>query len=146
MMSGQAAVAVAVSGVQVISAAASVWGKPRTFRGDGTAEERSAFTFFALSTLFLVFSAGAHAWMLRMPIYEHVVAPLERQQKKIMNVDANEDERLGLVSTDHENSFALEKANALRIAKLNISYEVAVAYVFMVTLVRFPPLLITDMF
>ena len=143
MMSGQAAVAVAVSGVQVASAAASVWGKPRTFQGDGTAEERSAFTFFALSTLFLVVSAGAHTWMVRMPVYEHIAAPLERQKNKTIGVDAHEDERLGLISTGHGNSFAHGKANALRIAKLNISYEVAVAYVFMVTLVRFlflPPL------
>ena len=137
-MSGQAAVAVAVSGVQVASAAASVWGKPRTFQGDDTAEEHSAFTFFALSTLFLVVSAGAHAWMVRMPVYEHITAPLERQKIRTIGVDAHEDERLGLISGRRGNLFAHEKANALRIAKLNISYEVAGAYVFIVTLVSFP--------
>ncbi|KIM45965.1 hypothetical protein M413DRAFT_298833 [Hebeloma cylindrosporum] len=140
MMSGQAAVAVAVSGVQVASAAASLWGKPRTYKGDGTAEERSAFTFFALSTLFLVVSWAAHTWMVRMPVYEHIAAPLERQKKKTIGEDAHVDERLGLISTGHGNSFAHEKANALRIAKLNISYEVAVAYVFMTTLAVFPPI------
>jgi equilibrative nucleoside transporter 1/2/3 len=140
MMSGQAAVAVAVSGVQVVSAAASVWGKPRSFESDGTAEERSAFMFFSLSTLFLIVSAVAHAWMVRMPVYEHVAAPLEKERKRIGG-DAHEDERHGLISTGLGNSFAQEKANVLRIAKLNISYEVAVACVFMVTLVRFPRLL-----
>lgn len=147
-MSGQAAVAVAVSGVQVVSAAVSVWGKPRTFQGDGTAEERSAFAFFTLSTLFLVVSAGAHTWLVRMPVYERIAAPLERQKMKTIGMDAHEDERLGLISTGHGNSFAHGRANALRVAKLNISYEVAVAYVFVVTLVRFlflPPL-IMEMF
>ena len=145
MMSGQAAVAVAVSGVQVASAAASVWGKPRTFQGDGTAEERSAFTFFTLSTLFLVVSAGAHAWMVRMPIYEHIAAPLERQKNKAIGLNADEDERLGFISTGHGNSSAHDRANVLRVAKLNISYEVTIAYVFTITLVRFPPL-IMEMF
>ncbi|KDR83463.1 hypothetical protein GALMADRAFT_55065 [Galerina marginata CBS 339.88] len=138
-MSGQAAVAVAVSGVQVISAVASVHGKPRTYISDGSAEERSAFFFFSLSTLFLLFSAAAHAWMVRMPVYQHVAGSLEREQKKVSNEIGHEDERRGLVSGDAI-ALSSDKANAIRVAKLNISYEIAVAYVFVVTLAVYPPI------
>jgi equilibrative nucleoside transporter 1/2/3 len=77
--------------------------------------------------------------MVRMPVYERVAAPLEQERKKFSE-DARDDERRGLISTGLGNSVAHEKANALRIAKLNMSYEVAVAYVFMVTLAVYPPI------
>ncbi|KAF9482455.1 hypothetical protein BDN70DRAFT_853218 [Pholiota conissans] len=140
MMAGQAAVAVAVSGVQVISAAASVWGKPSTFVSDGSAEERSAFFFFFLSTVFLVASWAAHAWLIRMPIYQTVAAPLERGVKKLHAEDGHERERWGLISSQPTHSPATDKVNALRIAKVNIPYEIAVAYVFVVTLAVYPPI------
>ncbi|KAJ3514880.1 hypothetical protein NLJ89_g2103 [Agrocybe chaxingu] len=135
MMSGQAAVAVAVSGVQVISAAASVMGKTRSYASDGSAEERSAFMFFALSTLFLIASAAANTWMVRMAVYQHIAASLEKPLKKSLTEDAHEDERRGLISDHpHGDSMSDMKSNTIRIAKANITYEVAVAYVFMVTL------------
>lgn len=131
MMSGQAAVAVAVSGVQVLSASFSVWGKPRTYVSTGSAEERSAFIFFGLSTLFLVASAGAHAWLVSMPAYKIVAGSLE-QHKKLSG--GTSEERLGLVSSGRTD-ISHAKANAIRVLKANVSYEVAVAYVFVVTLV-----------
>jgi len=137
MMSGQAAVAVAVSGVQVISAAASIWGKPRTFASDGSAEERSAFMFFALSTLFLIASGVAHRWLIRTPAYQRVAASLEREQRKTRNEDSLEDERLGLISSEPLEVLASNvKANAIRVGKQNLPFEIAVAYVFLTTLVR----------
>ncbi|KAF8165080.1 nucleoside transporter-domain-containing protein [Crassisporium funariophilum] len=139
MMSGQAAVAVAVSGVQVISAAASVYGKPRTFVSDGSAEERSAFIFFSLSTLFLVASAVTHTWLTNMPVYQHVAASLERDHKKGQGESGHADERRGLISTG-PSDLASDRANTIRVAKLNVTYEVAVAYVFVITLAVFPPI------
>ncbi|KAF8913719.1 nucleoside transporter-domain-containing protein [Gymnopilus junonius] len=135
LMSGQAAVAVAVSGVQVISAYASVHGKPRTFASDGSAEERSAYWFFSLSTLFLLFSLVAHTWMIRMPVYQHVAVSLETERKTAGDV-GHEEERRGLVSSPNDTSLPSDRQNAIRVARLNISYEVAVAYVFVVTLVH----------
>lgn len=136
-MAGQAAVAVAVSGVQVISSVASVWGKPAVYTSDGSAEERSAFMFFLLSTLFLVVSWVAHNWLVRMPVYQTVAASLERSAKKTHGEDGHETERRGLISSELASSLKIDKANAFRIAKLNLPYEVAVAYVFVVTLVCF---------
>jgi equilibrative nucleoside transporter 1/2/3 len=137
MMSGQAAVAVAVSSVQVISAAAFLWGKTKESieanLKDGSAEEKSAFTFFALSTVFLVASAVAHGWLVRMPIYKTIIAPLE--QHKTIRETGSPHERQALTSVGRS-EFSDEKNRITRVAKANITYEIAVAYVFVVTLVR----------
>lgn len=135
MMAGQAAVAVAVSGVQVVSAAASVWGKPSTFASDGSAEERSAFVFFFLSTLFLLVCGAAHAWLVKMPAYHTVAAALERGAKKYHNEDGHAREHWGLISSEPTRSSDVDKANYFRIAKLNMPFEIGAAYVFVVTLV-----------
>lgn len=130
MMSGQAAVAVAVSGVQVISSATSTMGKPRSFTGDGSAEEKSAFAFFLLATVFLVFTYGAHEYLVRMPLYNHVAGSLEEGAK----ISLGGEERSRSVSRSRS-EVTDERKNVLRIAKANVSYEVAVACVFMITLV-----------
>lgn len=134
MVAGQAAVAVAVSGVQVISSAASVAGKPRTYISDGSAEEQSAFIFLALSTVFLLVSAGVHTWLIRMPVYKHVAASLEHKSKKNEIDIIQEEERRALIPRDLVEPRS-DKNNVIRVAKINIVYEVAVGYVFLVTLV-----------
>ena len=133
IMAGQAAVAVAVSGVQVISSAASVVGKHRTHTSDESVEEQSAFIFFALSTIFLLVSGGVHTWLIRMPVYEVVAASLERRSKIHDDPVQVEDHRALIPS----GSATLQggKSDVIRIAKINIVYEVAAAYVYLVTLV-----------
>ena len=133
MMAGQAAVAVVVSGVQVISSAVSVVGKSPTYTSYGAAEERSAFIFLALSTAFLLVSFGVHTWFIRMPVYKLVAASLE---SKLKNQDdsVQEEERRELIPRG-ATTLQSNKADAIRVAKINIVYEVAVAYVFLVTLV-----------
>ncbi|KAK7015524.1 hypothetical protein VNI00_019105 [Paramarasmius palmivorus] len=143
MLSGQAAVAVAVSTVQVLSATASVHGEDRPVDGltrDKNPEERAAFIFFGLSTIFLLVTVGAQWWLTRMPQYHAVAGSLEAAHKPGRS-SGTDDETRGLVSggrSDHETS--IEKARIIRVAKTNIVYEVAVAYVFMVTLAVFPPI------
>lgn len=136
MMSGQAAVAVAVSGVQVASSALFLaGGTPESIAANaisGGAEERAAFFFFALSTAFLGLSALANDWLVSMPAYKALIAPLEGKK----SADTGSiDERQALTSFGRTSN-SEEKARILRIAKSNVVYEVAVAYVFMVTLVR----------
>ena len=133
VMAGQAAVAVVVSGVQVISSAASVVGKPRTYISDGSAEEQSAFIFLALSTAFLIFCAGVHTWFIRMPVYKLVAASLENKSKN-QHDTVREEERRELIPNGSA-TLQSDKANVIRVAKVNIVYEVAVALVFLVTLV-----------
>jgi equilibrative nucleoside transporter 1/2/3 len=133
IMAGQAAVAVVVSGVQVISSAASVVGKPRTHISNGSAEEQSAFIFLALSTAFLLVSAGVHTWFIRMPVYKLVAASLESKSKN-QDDPVQEEERRELMPSGSA-TLQSDKANVIRVAKINIVYEVAVAYVFLITLV-----------
>ncbi|KAJ7162577.1 nucleoside transporter-domain-containing protein [Mycena crocata] len=138
VMAGQAAVAVAVSGVQVFSAIASVWGQSRetvSAVSNGEPEEKSAFIFFSLSTVFLIVTAAAHGWLVTMPAYKTVVGSLEN--KKVVSENGSSDELRGLVLTGGEN-MEDEKGQIMRVAKANVTYEVAVSYVFVVTLAVFP--------
>ncbi|KAF5363799.1 hypothetical protein D9756_000782 [Leucocoprinus leucothites] len=139
MMAGQAAVAVAVSGVQVVSAAASTWGKAGTFVSDGSAEERAAFIFFTLSTLFLVTSAGTHTWLVNMPSYKAVAAPLEQHAAKSHHGTLDDITPQPLASRGRSEA-SDDRQQVIRIAKANMMYEVAVAYVFLITLAVFPPI------
>ena len=132
MMAGQAAVAVAISLVQVVSATLSVWAhrdSVTTYESDGSAEARSAFVFFTLSALYLLLVAGAHAWMVAQPVYRSVTAALEPARKS----DGGADERRALVSSGPSGQSAT--AQIFRVAKRNALYEIAVSYVFAVTLV-----------
>ncbi|TRM68483.1 nucleoside transporter-domain-containing protein [Schizophyllum amplum] len=138
LMSGQAAVAVAISIVQVISAAGSVWTHDDSLLlSDGTAEARSAFVFFTLSALYLLVVAGAHAWMVAQPVYRSVASALEPHRK----ADGTPDERHALVSAGPTEGSA--SAQIWRVARSNVLYEIAVAYVFVVTLSVFPPITIS---
>ena len=133
MMAGQA-VAVVVSGVQV-SSAASVVGKYRTraYISNGSAEEQSAFVFLALSTAFLLVCAGVHTWFIRMPVYKLVATSLESKSNN-QDDPVQEEERRELIPSGSA-TLQSNKANVIRVAKINIVYEVAVALVFLVTLV-----------
>lgn len=138
VMTGQGAVAVVVSGVQVLSAIASVWGASpeaiSTYEADGVAEERSAFIFFALSTVFLLMTTAAHGWMITMPAFKAIVAPFERSKSAVLASEGRSHERESLVSSGQP-SIVDAKSQVFRVAKANITYEMAVSYVFVVTLV-----------
>lgn len=139
VMSGQGAVAVAVSGVQVLSATASVWGTaPETVLAtlkDGEAEERSALIFFALSTLFLLATTSALAYLMAMPAYKDVVGLFDQRQIHARSFSGDSDERRGLVSSGRCSVVSEGQSQIWRVAKANLTYEIAVAYIFIVTLV-----------
>jgi equilibrative nucleoside transporter 1/2/3 len=138
VISGQAAVAVVVSGVQVVAAAASLWGVPEesisTFKISNDAEARSAFIFFALSTMFLVATTWATKWFVASPAYRAVVATSE-PKSALSYDDGDPEERRGLMSLGGNDS-SEKRRRILRVAKANIIYEIAVALDFIITLVR----------
>jgi equilibrative nucleoside transporter 1/2/3 len=141
VMSGQAAVAVVVSGVQVLSAAVSIWGQPPetlvAYKSDGKAEEKSAFIFFMLSAVFLIASVGAHAWLASLPTYKVVIVPFDQRKELGQLAQGHTSlEDQDLMSGGREED---AKGRILRVAKANVIYEVAVAYVFIVTLVSARP-------
>lgn len=160
VMSGQGAIGVAVSGVQMLSAIASVWSTSQNpIAGDGTgsilssnwfstynlrlyvgiAEERSAFAFLGLATLFLASTIGLLTWLTSMPTYKAVMGPFERRQQQIRSSSRGRShERQDLVSRGRSRSSVAPESGLSqlwRVAKTNIIYEVTVAYVFTVTLV-----------
>ncbi|KAG6833854.1 hypothetical protein H0H87_011788 [Tephrocybe sp. NHM501043] len=140
MMSGQAAVAVVVSSVQVLSSALFLWkATPEKIAAnaiDGEAEKDSARVFFALSTLFLVLSAFAHKVLVSKPTYKTLVGPLEQKfLPETGTIEASQ-----LLTSHGRESYTTEKDRIIRVAKANIVYELAVAYVFIVTLAVYPPI------
>jgi equilibrative nucleoside transporter 1/2/3 len=135
VMSGQAAVAVIVSGVQVLTSAASVWGVPEeiisSFVIDGESQKRSAFVFFSLSTIFLVITAAAHRRFVALPVYNIIV-----ERKSLIRQDESDfGEREDLVPSSRGLEISDRKHQILSVAKANVIYEVAVAFVFIVTMV-----------
>ena len=136
MMSGQAAIAVGMSTVQVISILASESFSDaehsKKTSHDRTVEERSACAFFALSACFLAASAFAHRTLTRMHEYRILVAPMESETMR---------ERQALPMFGQE-TVKDQIHQILSVAKANIIYEIAVAYVAVVTLVGFSILLI----
>ena len=139
VMSGQGAIGVIVSSIQVLSATASVWGTspdtPSALAEDGAAEARSAFAFLGLSSIFLVGVTAAFAWLTVQPAYKAAIDPFEHRQRRVRSTSASMSEREGLISGGQ--TVASEtKGQIMRVARANITYEIAVAYTLIVTLVR----------
>ncbi|KAG2148126.1 nucleoside transporter-domain-containing protein [Suillus clintonianus] len=151
MISGQAAIAVVVSVVQVVTSALSVWGStPEAIAafisndgvGDGKAEQDSARTFFGISALFMVSTFMAYAWMARLPAYKATVGILENNIK-LHGALGSPTETGGLVFSSTEQASHEERNQIIRVFKANIIYEFALAYVFVITLAIFPVITIT---
>jgi len=146
-MSGQAAVGVVVSGVQVLSAAASTRIAPvlevsaRATVVSRTPEETSASLFFGLSTIFLIVTMGVHTWMMSLPAYKALIAR-PRFNSRVSESESTEEIR-GLTSGLPETKKQTGKGQILRLAKLNLPYNFAVAYVFAITLSVFPPITVS---
>ncbi|KAI9509698.1 hypothetical protein F5148DRAFT_1185877, partial [Russula earlei] len=132
-MAGQAAIGVMVSLVQLVSAAISL--RLRSAQSGRTPEEVSAFVCFAFATCLLCISLVAHSWLVRTPAYEILISPIEQR----MRTDKLE-ERQALLSSSYVARATKPKqetasARIIRVARANVIYELAVACVFIVTLV-----------
>ena len=97
----------------------------------------------------MVFTLGAHAFLMRLPAYQAVVRPFEASKGLIVEAEIMDEEQ-GEDGVVYENepflsgSIELQvpgQVGILHIAKTNILYNFAVAYVFVITLVS--PLLDT---
>lgn len=141
-MSGQAAVAVAVSSVQVISSAISVYGStPLTpvmsaTDRDGKAEEESARIFFGVSALYAIATLLAYRWLASLPVYTKTMGALEDNLRARVALD-EADELQALLPPALPDSAGGN--HILRVLKTNFIYNFAVGYVFTVTLVSFLP-------
>jgi solute carrier family 29 (equilibrative nucleoside transporter), member 1/2/3 len=146
VMSGQAAVGVAVSVLQVISASGSKASKaadtihPRT--RDAEPEKKTdwgALAFFTIATAFLVLSLGAQRFITRTKEYQMILSETEEEQL------VNSEEAQHLVSSYASFDSVADLYNApppppltpMEMLKVNKVYNAAIALVFIVTLVRF---------
>lgn len=139
VLSGQAAVAVAVSAVQVASSMISLWGSPlkpvsmeviTADSRDEHPEEIAARIFFAVSTIFLGITLAAYTWLTRQPFYKSVTGPLE-SYREVGAID----ELTGLVANDCTNSPTDANSRVFQVCKQNLIFMFSIAYVFAVTLV-----------
>jgi len=140
VVSGQAAVGVAVSAIQLLGALASVKSSAvgATVIEERGAETRSAFLFFTLSTIFYVFSAGAYAWLTKTPEYREIKGGHGTRRISISMSQSftADDEGAGLVSGQSKDVTSSPVARTIAMIKTNLPFNFTVAWVFAVTLVR----------
>ena len=135
VLSGQAAIGVAISAVQVVSAAMSV---PTTLvvtlvadESDYLAHGMTARIFFGISTVFLITTLAAYAWLMKQAFYKSVTGAA-KQQGAVQDID----ELTGLVSSDDRRNIVAEASSPVYgILKRNWVFMFSIAYVFAVTLV-----------
>ncbi|KAI6047060.1 nucleoside transporter-domain-containing protein [Pisolithus marmoratus] len=145
-VSGQAAIAVIVSTVELISSTLSVWGaSPEAIAtfiaedgvGDGKTEESAARIFFGASVLFMAFVFAASVWLTKQPLYKSTVGLLDHQLKA-SEVAEDDEERHGLVSSRQIISSPSPSSDLWRVFKTNLSFMFSTAYIFITTLAIFP--------
>ncbi|KAG8218815.1 nucleoside transporter-domain-containing protein [Butyriboletus roseoflavus] len=142
VLSGQAAVAVAVSAVQVASSMISLWGSPlkpvsmeaiTTDSRDKHPEEIAARIFFAVSTVFLGITLAAYTWLTKQSFYKSVTGSLERH-REVGDID----ELTGLVADGCRNPLTDANSRVYQVFKQNMIFMFSIAYVFAVTLAVYP--------
>ena len=140
VVSGQGAVGVAVSAIQLLSAIASVKASPAGFTvmEERAAEARSAFVFFSLSTVFLIFSAGAYAWLMKTPEYREITGDNKTRRVSISLSQSftSDGEGAGLVSGRSRVAPPSPVARTIAMIRTNLPFNFTAAWVFTVTLVR----------
>ncbi|KAF8510363.1 nucleoside transporter-domain-containing protein [Hysterangium stoloniferum] len=139
VMSGYAAVGVLVSLIQVLTTLAGIRKASILDAVDEEEAARGAFLFFASSTLFLLSTLVLHSWLLTMPAFRSVVIPYEAS-KNLIRVD---EDRGTLVADrnvdDHKSLASARRDHIIEVGKMNLEYNVAIGYVYLVTLSVFPP-------
>ncbi|KAL4081983.1 nucleoside transporter-domain-containing protein [Scleroderma yunnanense] len=147
MVSGQAAVGVVVSVVQLISSAISVWDATpediATFiaydgAAEGVAEEQAAQIFFGVSVLFMASTLATHIWLTRQPLYKSTVGLMDMHKPQGSIEDT--EERHGFASgVSPSDSWS----DVLRVLNANLIFMFSIAYTFIVTLAVFPSITVT---
>ncbi|KAI6034106.1 nucleoside transporter-domain-containing protein [Pisolithus microcarpus] len=145
-VSGQAAIAVIVSTVELISSSLSVWGaSPEAIAtfiaedgiGDGKTEESAARVFFGVSVLFMASTFVASVWLTKQPLYKSTVGILDHQPKAPEGTEDDE-ERHGLATSTQSIPLSSPSLDLWQVFKANFSFMLSTAYTFIATLAIFP--------
>jgi len=137
VMSGQAAVAVIISIIQLITVAVNTDKETIIGAHDQrpTARDTSATVFFFVVSLILGLSIFAHRYLVQLPTYHNVVVHFEARK-----AETTEEEE-GLLATSVGSLREVEPAlavNIIEVTKKNSTYNVTVLWVFLITLSLFP--------
>ena len=139
VLSGQAAIGVAVSAVQVASSMVALWGSSpkhisiEVTRADGRedrVEDIAARIFFGVSAVFLCITLVTYTWLSRQSFYNPVTSALGQP----CGVGGS-DERTGLVADDRRNSLTEPNSHVYHVFEHNLIFMFSLAYVLAVTLV-----------
>ncbi|KAN0081526.1 Nucleoside transporter domain containing protein [Tylopilus felleus] len=142
VLSGQAAIAVVVSAVQVASAIIALWGSSpmsvlvNTMGAGGRddqAEALAARIFFGVSAVFLCITLGSFTWLTRQPLYKSVTSALEQHRRAGVA-----DERSGLLADNSRSPSSAPNSDIYRVFRQNLVFMFSIAYVFVVTLAIYP--------
>jgi equilibrative nucleoside transporter 1/2/3 len=137
VLSGQAAIGVAVSAVQVVSSMIALRGSPpksvliEIMRADGRedhVEEIAARIFFGVSAFFLCITLVAYTWLTRQPFYKSITSG---QHCRI----GDPDERTALIVDDRRNTSTEPDSHVYQVFKQNLIFMFSIAYVLTITLV-----------
>ncbi|KAF7800116.1 hypothetical protein EIP86_011361 [Pleurotus ostreatoroseus] len=124
IMSGQAAIGVAVSAVEVLSALASIRGaaSPEALE-ESEAEEKSAFLFFGLSTIFLVLSVATQIFLTRLPAYKAIMDQYTHTKDAVTHSRhaSHADDIVSPIAEVQPPSRVEKKQQLIRVAKSNRS-------------------------
>ena len=138
VFSGQAAMGVIVSTVQVASSVIALWGlSPKSISievmtggRDDHAEEIAARIFFGVSAIFLCITLIASIWSTRQSFCDSTTSSLERH--RVRDVD----ELTHLLAHDRGNPPKEPNSHVYQVLRKNLIFMFSIAYVFAVTLVR----------
>jgi len=139
VLTGQAAIAVAVSAVQVASSMIALWvSSPkivltdimRADSRDSQAEEIAARIIFGIGAIFLCITLVAYLWLTRQPFYKLVASTLEQYRK------FGDPDELTVLVTDHRrNASTVTTSHVYQVFRKNSIFMFSLAYVFIVSLV-----------
>jgi equilibrative nucleoside transporter 1/2/3 len=138
VLSGQAAIGVAVSAVQVVSSMVALRGPPSKFvsieimRADGRedhVEEIAARIFFGVSAIFLGIVLIAYTWLTRQSFYKSITSALEQHRR------VGDDERTRLVAENRRNPSTEPNSHVYQVFRQNLIFMFSITYVLAITLV-----------
>ncbi|KZO89775.1 hypothetical protein CALVIDRAFT_543304 [Calocera viscosa TUFC12733] len=140
VMSGQAAIGVLVSLVQLTSAWLSVAGSGASPAGAA----RSAFGFFGVGVVFLIGCLFSHGWLTSLRVYARAMEPWVNGTVGSSTPALQGEEGETTIGESVERTVTLGQKRDVRtlwkVARKNLTYNLAVGYVFIITLAVFPPI------
>jgi equilibrative nucleoside transporter 1/2/3 len=139
VLSGQAAIGVAVSAVQVASSMVALWDSSlnhvsiEVTRADGRedqVEDIAARIFFGVSAIFLSIVLIAYTRLSRQSFYKSITSALGQPRGV-----GDPDECTGLGADDRRNSLTEPNSHVYQVFRQNLVFMFSLTYVFAVTLV-----------